>query len=99
MSDNRFYVYVLASRTRVLYIGITNDLRRRTHEHRMGLGSKFCHRYNVFRLVYFERIENPHAAIAREKQLKGWRRSKKIALIENANPQWVDLQSELMHAG
>jgi putative endonuclease len=86
-----FYVYMLSSRSRVLYIGVTNNLAFRINEHRAGRGSKFCFRYNVFRLVYAEPFPSARVAIAREKQLKGWRRSKKVALIEVGNPQWRDL--------
>ena len=90
----QFYVYILASERRVLYIGVTNDLVRRMYEHRSGLGTAFSARYRVTRLVLFEITENPLSAIAREKQLKGWRRSKKVALIEQSNPQWADLSRD-----
>jgi putative endonuclease len=86
-----FYVYILANRNRRLYIGITNNLVRRLFEHRTGLKSGFAHRYNIQRLVYWESTDDPRIAIAREKQLKGWRREKKIHLIESMNPDWEDL--------
>ena len=89
--DRRYYVYILASASRVLYIGVTNDLVRRVECHRQGVNRGFTRSYRVRRLVYVEACGDIHAAIAREKQLKGWRRSKKIALIEHANPTWEDL--------
>jgi putative endonuclease len=91
-------VYILASKSRVLYVGMTNDLRRRMFEHRAA-ASGFTSRYRVNRLVYFEVTENPAAAIAREKELKGWRRTKKRALIEATNPSWDDLARRWFEAG
>ncbi|MCX7792203.1 MAG: GIY-YIG nuclease family protein [Chloroflexaceae bacterium] len=88
------YVYILASFRRTLCIGVTNDLERRLWEDSSGRGSLFVRRYNVYRLVYVETTDDAAAAIAREKQLKGWRRSKKIALIESVNPAWRDLGAE-----
>ena len=85
-----YYVYILASRSRVLYVGVTNDLRRRMYEHR-ATRSGFTARYRVNRLVYFEVTENPVGAIAREKEIKGWRRAKKRALVEATNPRWEDV--------
>ena len=82
-----YYVYVLSNRHRtVLYIGMTNSLRRRLREHREGEPGSFTERYNVTDLVYFERHATPTQAIEREKQLKRWRREKKVALIESENP-------------
>ena len=86
-----FFVYILANRTRRLYIGVTSNLVRRLFEHRTGIKTGFAHRYNIQRLVYWESADNPRTAIAREKQLKGWRREKKIHLIESMNPDWEDL--------
>jgi len=74
-----------------LYIGITNDLRRRLEEHRQGLGSKFVKQYKVHRLVYVETFDDPETAIRREKQLKKWNRDWKIRLIEENNLEWRDL--------
>jgi putative endonuclease len=82
------YVYLLASRSRVLYTGVTNDRGRRVREHRLGEGGGFTKRYRVHRLVYFECFRDPRAAIAREKQIKGWHREKKMALIVADNPTW-----------
>ncbi len=86
----QFYVYILASKSRVLYIGVTNDLMRRMLLHRTGQ-VEFTAKYWVRRLVYVEATSDAVAAIRREKQLKGWLRSKKMALIEVANPGWDDL--------
>ena len=86
----QFYVYILASYSKRLYVGVTNDLRRRVFEHRAGLHG-FTAKYRIRRLVHFEESTNPMAAIAREKQIKGWLRRKKIALIEETNPIWLDL--------
>ena len=93
MRDGRFAVYILASKTRTLYIGVTNDLERRLAQHRAGLGSRFTNKYGVDRLVFVEWAPDPLAAITREKALKGWVRAKKIALIESVNPSWQDLAS------
>jgi putative endonuclease len=84
----------MASRSRTLYTGITNNLRRRVYEHKQGLVPGFTARYKVTKLVYFESTRNPLAAIAREKQIKAWRREKKIALIESANPGWEALSPQ-----
>lgn len=87
-----YYVYILASRNRVLYVGITRDLERRLWEHRSGdYPRSFVAQYRVTRLVYWEDFTDVRQAIAREKQLKSWRRSKKIRLIETMNPSWEDL--------
>ena len=86
----QFFVYILASKSRRLYIGVTNDLERRLYEHLSGDRS-FTARYRIHRLVHFEATNSATVAIEREKQLKGWRRSKKIALVESTNPTWNDL--------
>jgi putative endonuclease len=87
-----FYVYIMASRSRVLYVGVTNDLVRRTNEHKRGL-SGFTSRYRVTRLVYFEVFVDIRDAIAREKEIKGWVRIRKTRLIDSRNPTWEDLSS------
>ncbi len=79
---------------RTLYIGVTNDLMRRVFEHKEKLVEGFTKKYNITMLVYYETTSDVHAAIAREKQLKSWRRSKKIALVESSNPQWKDISLE-----
>ena len=83
-----------ANRHTVLYIGVTNDLERRGSEHFLGFGSVFARRYNAHKLIYFEAYPDPTSAIAREKQLKRWSRTKKEALIARANPDWNDLIDE-----
>jgi len=90
-------VYIMTNSHRtVLYVGVTSDLRQRIAQHRAGVHpSAFTRRYNVDRLVYFETTSDIQAALRREKQLKGWRREKKIALIEKVNPEWVDLAVSL----
>jgi putative endonuclease len=89
-----YYVYILTNVLRTLYIGITNDLVRRIEEHRSGLGSDFTRRYHVHQLVYYESTNSVWAAIEREKELKSWRRSRKIDLINEKNPEWKDLASD-----
>ena len=90
---------MLASRSRVLYVGVTNDLERRVFEHRNKLVPGFTAEYDVDRLIYFESTSNVLAAIEREKQIKGWRRSRKIALIESRNPAWRDLSLDWANDG
>lgn len=91
-----YYVYILASQTHgTLYIGVTNDLVRRVYEHREGLAEGFTKRHRVKRLVYFEQYADVEQALQREKTLKHWKRNWKIALIENENPQWIDLWHRL----
>jgi putative endonuclease len=90
-SDYKFWVYILVSRTGTLYIGITGYFDRRISQHKMDSIEGFTSKYKVHRLVYYETYSHVLNAIGREKQLKGWRRSKKIALIEKVNPRWQDL--------
>ena len=95
---NRTYcVYILASRSRNLYTGVTGNLERRMVEHRQGLVPGFTTRYRIFRLVYFEFFTDIRAAIAREKEIKAWRREKKIWLIKRNNPTWADLAEKIPH--
>ncbi len=87
-----YYVYILTNwSNKVLYIGVTNNLERRLFEHKNKLVKGFTEKYNVNKLVYFESTSYVLEAIAREKQLKGWLRQKKIGLISATNPEWVDL--------
>ena len=86
-----YAVYILASESGVLYTGVTNDLENRVLQHKRKLVPGFTARYNVHKLVYFELFGDVRAAIAREKELKGWLRKRKIALIESLNPRWKDL--------
>jgi putative endonuclease len=89
------HVYIMASASRVLYIGVTGDLLRRVVEHKLMRVHGFTARYRVTELIYFEAFGDIRTAIAREKQLKGWLRTRKIALIESFNPHWRDLAAEL----
>jgi putative endonuclease len=86
--------YILASRSGTLYIGVTNDLARRIYEHKWGLAPGFTRKYKVHYLVYVEEFASADEAIAREKQLKGWTRRKKLALVQSANPTMRDLSVE-----
>jgi len=87
----KYFVYIMASKTRVLYTGVTNSLERRVFEHKRKLVPGFAQRYSATKLVYCEDFHDVRAAISREKQIKGWLRAKKIALIESINPRWKDL--------
>ena len=89
-----YHVYILASASRVLYTGVTSDIQRRVSQHREKRVPGFSARYNVRELVYFEPFSDIRVAIAREKQIKGWLRVKKIALIESLNPGWKDLSAD-----
>ena len=86
-----YYVYIMASHPRTLYTGVTNHLERRAREHKSGTGSQFTSRYSITHLVYYESFTDVRDAIAREKQVKGLSRAKKLALIEARNPNWRDL--------
>ena len=86
-----YYVYIVTNRSHTLYTGVTNDLQRRVYQHKQKLVKGFTQKYNISQLVYYETTSDVRAAIAREKQIKGWLRSKKIALIESMNPKWEDL--------
>ena len=87
----QYYVYILTNQKRTLYTGVTNDLVRRVYEHKQKLVDGFAKKYNLSWLVYYESTDEVESAIAREKQIKGWMRRKKVALIESTNPRWVDL--------
>jgi putative endonuclease len=92
MSTGRYWVYILASRKNgTLSVGVTSNLQFRLEQHRRGHGSEFVRKYLVHRLVHVEEFASPLGAIAREKQMKNWRRSWKIQLIEKENPDWADL--------
>jgi putative endonuclease len=92
-----YFVYLLASgRNGTLYVGVTNDLIRRVHEHRTGAVEGFSKRYAVHQLVWFESSETIASAIQKEKQIKNWKREWKIALIEQANPHWQDWYESLL---
>jgi putative endonuclease len=89
-----YYVYIMASKSRVLYVGVTNDIWRRTWEHKNDALPGFTSKYRTHRLVYFECFKYVGNAIAREKRIKGWLREKKVALIRSHNPTWKDLSEE-----
>jgi putative endonuclease len=90
----QYYVYIMASKSRTLYTGITDDLLRRVYEHKNKLIEGFAKKYNIINLAYYEVTNDVKAAIRREKQIKGWLRKKKIALIETTNLEWKDLSDE-----
>ena len=94
MPARTYYTYIMSSRTKVLYIGMTNNLERRVQQHKEGKHDSFTKEYRCHHLVWFERYATPTSAIAREKQLKGWRRARKIALIEQQNLEWQDLSKD-----
>ena len=92
---NEYYVYIITNkRNTVLYVGVTNDLKRRMYEHKNKLIEGFSKKYNLSKLVYFEQTNDIYTAINREKQLKKWRREKKEWLINQMNPQWDDLSKD-----
>jgi len=95
MRNHNYYVYILTNKHRTtLYIGVTNDLERRIAEHRAGEVKGFTQRYQLKHLVWFEHFRDISEAIACEKKMKGWLRSKKIALVERKNPRWFDLSAD-----
>jgi len=89
--EHKYFAYIVCSQSGTLYIGMTNSIYRRALEHKLGEVEGFSSKYHCDRMVYYESFDDVQKAIAREKQLKGWRRSKKIALIESKNPRWEDL--------
>jgi putative endonuclease len=96
MSGKRYFVYIMTNgpKSAVLYTGITGDLVRRVWQHKNNLAPGFTSRYNLKQLVYYEEFVYPDASIRREKEIKGWRRSKKIELINSVNPEWKDLAKD-----
>ena len=93
--EHHYWVYIIGSISGTLYTGVTNDLLGRSMEHKSGKGSDFTSRYHCDRLLYFEFFRYVRSAICREKQIKSWRRSKKVALIQSMNPTWRDLSKDL----
>jgi len=87
----QYDVYIMANRSGMLYTGVTNSLERRVYEHKQKLTDGFTKKYNLTKLVYYEGTDDVRSATSREKQIKGWLRSKKIALVESVNPEWRDL--------
>jgi len=98
MPRGRYFVYIIASKSRKLYVGVTNDLERRVYEHKQKLADGFTAKYRIDRLVHFEETPDVLAAIEREKQIKGLLRAKKIALVESINPTWEDLSEAWYNA-
>ena len=92
--SKEYYVYIMTNKSRTLYTGVTNNIMRRVHEHKNKLLPGFTSRYNIQILVYYESTSSIHVALEREKQIKGWLRSKKIALVNSMNPKWNDLSKE-----
>ena len=90
----QYSVYILTNKSGTLYVGVTNNLERRMFEHKNSLNEGFTKKYETNRLMYYESFSDIHEAIYREKQIKGWRRDKKIALIEEDNPTWQDLSED-----
>jgi putative endonuclease len=88
-----YFVYIMTNRTKTLYTGVTGDLAGRVAQHKEGKGSAFTSKYKIDKLVYYEEYHDVREAIAREKQIKGWLREKKVSLIESMNPDWVDLSA------
>ena len=89
-----YFVYIMTNKSRTLYTGVTNDLERRVLQHKSKQITGFTQKYNITQLVYYEETDDVGAAIAREKQIKGWLRKKKIDLIDSMNPHWEDLSRE-----
>ena len=92
--DKLYYVYILSSKSRAIYVGVTGFLMFRVLRHRTGQGGAFTRKYRIHRLVYYEVFHSVAAAIARETEIKKWRREKKVALIVQKNPSWEDLAAE-----
>jgi putative endonuclease len=89
--EKSYVVYIMSNESKMLYVGVTNDLQKRVFQHKSKLIPGFTKKYNLYKLVYFEIFADIRAAITREKEIKGWLRSKKVALITAKNPQWNDL--------
>ena len=92
---DRYYVYIMTNKSRTLYTGMTNNLKKQVHQHKDKLIDGFAKRYNITRLVYFDVFDTAIGAIKAEKRIKGWLRQKKIRLIESKNPKWKDLSNSL----
>jgi len=93
-TERRYFVYILGSWTRRLYVGVTNDLARRVAQHKRRESDSFTKRYNIDRLVYYEETSDVRAALEREHHIKGWIRSRKIMLVQEMNPAWDDLAAD-----
>lgn len=88
---SQYYIYIMTNKSGTLYVGITNDLKKRVYEHKNKMIEGFTKKYNITRLLYFETFNDVLSAITAEKKIKGWLRKKKIKLIESKNPDWKDL--------
>lgn len=94
--SHNYYIYIMASFHRTIYIGVTNDLVRRVEQHKDGVLEGFSKKYKTHFLVYYEHFTDIRSAISREKELKAWRREKKVNLIEKINPAWLDLYKDII---
>ena len=92
--DKAYYIYLMSNRSRTLYAGVTGDIRKRVYEHKTGAVEGFTSRYKLDRLVYWEKFQYVRNAIAREKQIKRWKRVKKVQLVVSMNPTWKDLAAD-----
>ncbi len=91
MGSKNYYIYIMTSPKGTLYTGVTNNLKRRVYQHKNKLIEGFTKKYNITRLVYYQETPDAQSALAREKQIKGWVRRKKMDLIKSTNPKWLDL--------
>ena len=91
---NQYYIYIMTNKSGTLYVGMTNDIKKRVYEHKNKLIAGFTKKYNINRLIYFETFSDVYSAITREKTIKGWLRKKKIDLVNSTNPYWNDLSSD-----
>ena len=95
MSKNhQYYIYILTNKSGTIYVGVTNNIKRRIYQHKNKLVEGFTKKYNIDILLYYEPFSDVYSAIAREKMIKGWVRKKKIELINTINPDWIDLSSD-----
>jgi putative endonuclease len=92
--EYQYFVYIMTNKSGTLYVGVTSNIKRRVQQHREGLIEGFTKKYKITRLLNVETFGHISSAIAREKEIKGWRRAKKVALIQSANPHWQDLGAE-----
>jgi len=92
--NQQYYIYIMTNRSKTLYVGITRDIIKRVFQHKSKLVPGFTKKYNISKLVYYDVTSDINSALKREKQIKGWLRSKKIALIESLNPDWNDLSED-----
>jgi len=88
------YVYIMTNKSGTLYVGMTNNIKKRIYEHKKKLIPGFTKKYNISQLIYFETFDDIYSAIAREKTIKGWLRKKKIDLVNKINPDWKDLSTD-----